>query len=209
VDGAALVTAVLDQGGFDVSRTTALSWLQDRYLRAVRKAEWTKAEVSLGSTVADQAEYPLPESALVVKDVLVDGRPYTRVGPDRLAQLKFQAYSRDWVFAPDWTSSAVEQIELYPVPVEDGLDITAVVVQEPTALDDTDASVPVIPTEFHNTVLVDGAIATGLARIDERLNEADRYEQGWEAAVNEMKRLKTSRVGSGPVRFQVQGYHFG
>ena len=206
--GAAVITAILDEGGFDVSRTVALSWAQDRLTRANRRAEWNKKTVSLGNTVADQAEYTIPSDVLVLKDVDVGTARYTRVGPDRLAALKHAEYSADYVYSPDWTTGAVEQIELYPVPSESGTAITGQAVVEPAALADTGAEITQLPAEFHQRVLVNGAIATGLARLDERIAEADRYEAEWASAVEEMRRLKISRIGSGPVRFKVQGKHF-
>jgi hypothetical protein len=203
-----MITAVLDQGGFDVSRTVALSWCQDRLNRANRRAEWTKSTVSLGNTVADQAEYAIPSTVLVLRDVYVGSRKYVRVGADRLGALKHAGSSVDFVYAPDWTSAGVEQIELYPVPTVSGTAITGQAVTAAATLVDTTAEITAIPVEFHEEILVDGGIATGIARLDEGVVEADRFEARWETAVERLRRLKTSRIGSGPVRFQVAGHHF-
>lgn len=205
--GAAVITAILDQGGFDVSRTTALSWAQNRLDRANRRAEWKKKTVSLGNTVADQAEYSIPSEVLVLKDVYIGTRPYVRVGPDRLAALKHAEYSADYVYAPDWTTGAVEQIEFYPVPSTSGDAITGVAVVSADTLADSATEITAIPVEFHEEVLVDGSIATGLARLDERVGEADRFEARWEDAVERLRRLKVSRIGSGPSQFKVVGWH--
>ena len=204
---AELLSAVRDQGGFDVTETVATGWINDRHAALVARAKYLQKEVSLGTTVSGQGEYSLPDVANIVdlEGVLVGSAPYERVGQRYLWERKFRGGTGN-VFAPDFTTSGTLQIELYPAPDEDGTAITALAAVQPSALAASE-DVPVVPPDFHK-VIVDGAMAIGLERIDERLDEADRYHQLFEAGVMELIRRRNSRIGSGPVQIQVAGKHF-
>jgi hypothetical protein len=207
VNLAELLSAVRDQGGFDVTEAVATGWINDRQAALVARAKYLQKEVSLGTTVSGQGEYSLPDVANIVdlEGVLVGSEPYERVGTRSLWERKFRGGTGN-VFAPDFTSAGALQIELYPAPNEDGTAISGLAAVMPDALLAAE-DVPVVPPDFHK-VIVDGAMAIGLERIDERLDEADRYHQLFETGVQELIRRRNSRIGSGPVQIQVAGKHF-
>ena len=72
-----LIAAVRDQGGFDktslaTSETVILSWLNARYRELVAESGFVKGVRDLGPTVADQAEYALPDSVVRVVRLKTD-----------------------------------------------------------------------------------------------------------------------------------------
>lgn len=208
-----LVAAVADQGGFD-SRATGSStsdiggWINEAYRKMAVRARWRKAQVELAVTVADQAEYALSDDVLdIIEGITVDGAPYASTGQETLWRLKNGDASVDsGVWAGDYTDTGAQQIELYPAPDEDGLSIQALALLAPSVLE-ADGDTPIVPVDFHDAI-VDGAIATGLRRIDERLAEADSFEARFREEIETLRRRGNMKLSSGPVRAQVVGYHF-
>ncbi len=111
------------------------------------------------------------------------------------------------MFGPAWTSAGVAQIELYPVPEESGLTIIALAASLPPDLTDTDTTTPIIPVDFHRA-LVEGAVADGLRLIDERIQEAQAFEDRFDAAIEQLRRRKNSRVGQHGQHVLVHGRHW-
>jgi hypothetical protein len=99
-------------------------------------------------------------------------------------------------------------VELFPTPSVSGYTIVALASTSAVPMS-AGTDVPSVPEDFHQA-LVDGAIATGLRRIYERHDDADRYERSFsspdgQGAVQLLKRRANSRVGSGPVRARIVG----
>lgn len=196
-------------GGFDLADAKADEILNDRYRVLVARARWRLATIDLGATVTGQVAYALPDEVVDLEQLSVGSIPYTRVGYRTLAEVRAGLrgvirLSGEGLFAPAFGSDGTDQIELYPAPSEDGAEITGLAALEPATLV-ADGDTPAIPVDLHDRI-VDGAVAVGLALMDERLPEADRFEGRFEDGVTQLARRKNSRVGGGVVRIQVKGY---
>lgn len=209
--GAELITAVLDEGGFDTTRAKALAWLNQRYGEMVAGAKWRKAEVQLFTTVANQGAYSVGDDVVDIDSILVSDptastgyAPYKRFGARDIFDIKAgtsKLSGPGGIFAPQYTPAGVHQVQLYPVPTTSGLIVTGLVALLPADLTDG-ATAPIIPADFH-AALRDGAISTGLGLLDERLDLAAAKEQNFQAAKQDLRRRANSRIGSGPHRIQV------
>lgn len=198
-----------------VSATTAQidSALNQRYKVANARSKWRMAEVSLGTTVVDQAEYTLAATVKEIEsgEILVGSSEFTSVGTADLWGLKSGRLGLNGdggVFAVDYNAAGDPwQIELYPAPDTAGLAIKGLVPMLPAALTNGTDS-PIFPDDLHEPILVDGAIADLLSRFDERLDMAQWWEDRSNAAVEELRRRANRRGGGGPTQIQVAGYHF-
>lgn len=210
---AELVAAVMDQGGFDETATGSTEdevkeWINSAYRRMVVRSKWRKAQVELGETVADQAEYALPAGVEDIEEgILVGGEPWHPVGQKALWHLKYgNASASGGVWAADYSEDGSVQIELYPAPETSGVVISALGVLAPPVLEDSDDT-PIVPSDFHDAI-IDGAVATGLRRIDERIGEADSFDMRFVGEIENLRRRGNARLSTGPAVMQVQGYQF-
>jgi hypothetical protein len=210
---AELYAAVRDQGGFDSTSTGSsqadiAGWINQAYTRLVVRSKWRKAQVVIATTVADQAEYTLPATVEDIEEgILVGTEPWSAVGQETLWRLKNGNATADGgVWAGDYDDAGNPQIELYPAPDEAGVEVSALAVLKPVPLA-VDADTPIVPEDFHDAI-VDGAISTGLRRINERIGEADSFEARFREEVEGLRRRGNSRLSTGPVQVQVGGYHF-
>lgn len=215
MNGAEIITAVLDDGGFDVSRAKALEWLNQRQRRMIAETRWRLAEQQIATTVAKQAAYDIPadlvdmDSLWIVAAADAKQTWYERTGERTMRKLNAKQVS--WggqpAFAPFFKADGTAQIQLYPAPALTGDSIMALTAAEP--LDITDDTVaahgPVIPVDLHQ-YLRDGAIATGYALIEERGDTASYFEQQFTTGVELLHRRKNSRIGSGPSQMKVAGW---
>lgn len=208
------VTAVRSEAGFDITEARAKEVITQRVREAVARAKWAMQEVSVSSTVADQRLYTLPSDVVDAERVWVVGADggiteYDRKSPRDLMGLRSGRLRRTGTggfFAPNFDSAGVAQIELYPAPENTGDTIYAYAAVQASDIADWAVEVTVIPVQFHERILVDGPVASLLARIDERVAEADRFEGRFEDAVVKLERHKNSRIGSGPQQAAVVGY---
>jgi hypothetical protein len=83
------------------------------------------------------------------------------------------------------------------------VEITALAAMVPAEM--TSGMSPVIPEDMHGDLL-DGAIALGLLRMDERADSAATFEARFERMVEKLRRRKNSRVGSRVSRMKLYGY---
>ena len=205
-----IVAAVKQQGGFDVSSGMVEGWVNEVHRQAVAESHWQMSLLSLGTTVVGQATYDVPATVADIVGIYIDSGDgpahYGRVGTLDVWELRG---GRRWltgsggVFAPAFSSAGQAQIELYPAPTTAGDTIQALTAGIPA--DMATGGSPVIPADMHGD-LVDGAIALGLLRVDERPEQALVFEQRFRAMVGKLRRRKNSRVGSAPSRLQVAGY---
>lgn len=205
---------VRTQGGFDtstsnISPTDVQGWIQERYKQMVGRSKWRKAEEVLGTTAAGDFLYPLASNVVDVEGLNVDGDVYDPVGSDQLWRLRQgrMGVERgvDGYFGLGYLADGTVQVSLFPTPTTDGGVITGLVALYPDPL--AAGQSPIVPDEYHEA-LVWGAIATGLAEIEERLDSAGYFEQQFASAVEDLKRRANSRVNTGPTQILVKGYHF-
>lgn len=200
---------------FDVSLSTAQSWAQESYRRAVTDAKWFTETASLGTTVAGQAEYDLPVTLVQLDSLFVGGVEYGRVGEFDLTDLNsenaFLSVARG-VYAQTSSSSGTDQIRLFPTPdiASAGQAITGKGEFVPADLvtGAGPGSSPVFTSDLHPVVL-DGAIALGYLRTDERPDLAGVHEARYQDGIRKLRARKISRVrGRGPFRALIAGRDF-
>lgn len=209
-----LITAVLSEGGFDVTRSQGLSWLNECLKTAVAESGWRRAQQSLGAIVAGQQVYPLDNvNVVTVEELQVGSSPYERAGEKTLWELQA---GRRWVvgpggiFVPSQDASGTVSIALWPIPTTNqaGQTITALVTLEPVALTDDHLNAPTIPVDMHRK-LISGAIATGLARIDGDLQAAKAWQDEFDAMVQALSKRSNARIGgSRPTQIGIAGIHW-
>lgn len=209
-----LITAVLAEGGFDVTRAQALTWLNERLKQAVAESGWRRAQQQLGPIIAGQQTYAFDNvNVVTVEELEVGSSPYERAGERDLWDLQA---GRRWVvgpggvFVPSQDASGTVSIALWPIPTtqQAGQAITALVTLEPVVLTDDPSVAPTIPLEFHEA-LISGAIATGLARIDGDLQGAQAWQQQFDDMVQKLIKRGNARIGgSRPVQIKIAGIHW-
>lgn len=94
-------------------------------------------------------------------------------------------------------SSGLVTIEVNPASDQDTL--YARIVYD--VVDDR-TGIPPFPTDF-DQALVDGAVAMGLARMDERMDSASYFDSRFATAIGRLRRRRHGRVGRGPVPIRV------
>jgi hypothetical protein len=213
LNGQELVTIVLDQGGFDVSRAVVLGWINEKYDVMVGHSKWRKARVDFGTTTNGDGRYAVPDGVVSIETGLrvdyADGSLiHDQVSVTELwgiengtLQVQGGAYTDHYDDQGKWS------VDLWPVPEEDGAGIFAVGAILPVPLADSPSSVPITPPKTW-PALVEGSIALGKARLDERYDAADRDEARFTAVVDQMAGDLLARDNSGAQQIRVAGYHF-
>lgn len=209
--GQEIVDAVIEEGGFDTSstgidRATVSGWVSERYKDLVVRAKWRMAITTIATTVSGEANYPLDDAIVEVDEIKVGGVRYSAVGVEEMWDIDSALLELKpgfgGVFAPTYDDQGNTSIRLNPQPVTAGTVIAGLVVLQPAPFQDASSFTPAIPADLHRK-LVDGAIAEGLAKVDERLNEAGFYEGRWEQTVDALSRRKRSRVSQPVTRLRV------
>ncbi len=189
---------------FDTDAATAASWVQERYDELIDESGWSRnPTLSLGPTVSGTSVYALPATVDRVNTILVGGAEYQPVGEqivEDLASGSSYLTTLPRGVGGVFTSSGDSAIRLYPVPSTSGSAITARVSLEGT--DIADGTEPAIPRGLH-TYLLEGAMALGFQRVDERGDLAAEHEQKFQQGVDKLRRRTKSRVGHGPWRIRV------
>ncbi len=203
-----LVTAVIEDGNFDVSEDRALAWLDARHALMVVRARSLRVSEEIGPTVVDQQTYDLPSDVVQIFSVTVDGVPQGNLANEDLpnANRGFLLLSGDGqAIAPSEDSDGDGMVALVPVPSTAGLSVVLRAARRPPALVIGDESTLRIPTEFCDA-LIAGAIATGLLRSEQRPDLAANFEQIFGGGAEEF-RVQTARKyrGAGPAQIRVQG----
>lgn len=203
---------MLDQvrraGGMDVDVGLAGIWINERYKRLAIRSDWTRQFLPLGATVANQSAYTLPSAVAEIHELKVGTTPYTRMGVQSLWDLQGSITSIEGtggVYAPSYTATGIEGIEIYPTPAEVAT-ITADVTAVPADLGGP-RDCPIVPPDFHQSIC-EGAMADAFAYIDENIATADRYEARYETAIQDLAKRRNRKVGGGPSFIQIEGVHF-
>jgi hypothetical protein len=169
-----------------VTPDQAYAWLLDKARVMNAESDWLLAEETVtapGGTIRQA----LPADAVKVEAVLVNGCPCSL---RTRSQLDREQRSQRRIYGP--TSDG--GIAILPAPLV-GDAITIRYLQD---VPDNRAGSPPFPSDFHSA-LADGAIATGLARSDERFDSAGYFDARFSDAVQRLKLRRHSRVGRGGV----------
>lgn len=207
------IAAVKSEGGFDSASTatptaTIRGWIWESVQTALAKSKYRRAALELGPAVSGTADYALPDHVLDVNALRVGaGLPYMEIpGIETLWALE-AGRSTIWPggflasFGDDADADAdldtLAQVKLWPTPGadQDGLPIVAdCAVSIPTESTD-DAYVIPLPLDVVRAIAVDGAIAIGRERVDERPDLAAGFAAKAESATGELVKRAQSRVG--------------
>jgi hypothetical protein len=203
LDGRAIVDRALSQ--FDVTQAEAESFLNERQGRMVSEAEYLLEVKSIGTTVSGTSAYTLDADLVDLRAIQVGSGRYDLTSLRNIWELQAgrQGLSGSGsVFAPTYDSSGNRQIVLFPTPTTTGDVITGIEALHPS--DWTYASNPalVIP-KWLRPHLLDGVIADCYEQKDERWDMAQAHEQRFEDGIDKLRRLKNTRVGSGPAKIQL------
>lgn len=229
-----LLSQVKDEGTFDVTDAVALNWLSRRHqtmcvrsrcYRQMRNGVVPAGGLPDGLLVLESwqgADIPHQGSIVEFMGLSVDGVPWGRVDFDTF-QKAVAGYAQlvggggIWTHVlgqdepggdPDYAGDA---IRMYPVP--DGeFTLSMYQAMRPADWDVTSSFGPStisqirVPQEFEDD-LVAGAIATGLARVEQRPDLAAPFERQFDARCEELRRLTIRKYrGSGPSTIRVVGY---
>lgn len=202
-----LVTAVIEEGSFDVSEPTVLRWLSRRQRDMLVRARAYRKRGFFANTEPGRAEYPLPLDAAEVLELQVGGEIWPR---GRHSDLANGALGRIWLSGPgglaipDEVEGGVSSISLYPTP-EGAVPLSAYWVAVPPDLEIGVELSLKVPPEYTDALIL-GAVATGLLRTEGRPDAASPLEEIFQKAVGELRR-RTNRAlrGSGVAQVRVLG----
>jgi hypothetical protein len=183
------------QAQIDVDAAQAYAWLLDRARVMNAEAAWLLTEAPMIG-VTGQIEYPLPDDLVRTEAVAVEGYPYARSTLSQLDVAKASRSSRR-IYADGVDATGSSLISVFPAP-SGGADITLRYLRD--VPDDITGSPP-FPDDLHEP-LVDGAIAVGLARMDERFDSAGYFDARFVDAIARLRRRRNSHIGRGgtPIR---------
>lgn len=205
-----LVTDVLTEGSFDATSDQALRWLNRRHRSMVARSRCYRKTVNIGPTVANQRDYALGSDVVEIFEVTVNGMPAGRARHVDLAlgALSYVILSGDGrVLAPEEDATGGAEIGFYPTPDTAGQTINVRAAFMPADLSTSDDTTLKVPADFYDP-LVSGALATALSRApgDFRPDLADRHEQAFTAACEELRRRVNRRYrATGPSQIRVVG----
>ena len=208
-----LVTGVLEEGGFDVPSARAGGWLNEMHRQAVADSEWLQQQISLGTTVVGQSDYDIPDDVAELQGVYIaddQGNPghWDRVSTTDMWEIKAgrrRLTGSGGVLCAKFGTAGQKRVELYPAPLTAGSDIVGLAAMVPATMASGDS--PIIPTDMHGD-LMDGAIALGLLRMDERGDAAQVFDAKFQRMVAKLRKRRVKRVGSRSSRIQLRGHDF-
>jgi len=206
-----LQDAIVNEASFDVTPTQALAWINRRWRSMVGRARAYRKTLTVGTTTANVAFYPLT-GVLEVYEVTVAGIPYSR---GRRGDPYFNTQGElAWtgmgegrgLFVPDANASATRGVTLVPTPADTGSAISAFAALEPPDLtaDSTGDTLlaAVIDGEFVEA-LIAGAMAIGYRR-EGNLGLARDNDQMFDSGSDEFMRITRRRYrGPGPTQIRV------
>lgn len=193
-----MIDAVFTEHGFDVPEPTVKAWINERYATAVVSARWRLAERTLGTTTNAQNDYPLTDPILNdVETLWIGANRFIPASYEEMRALIYGSATVDdaagaFTLAFDTDGNQIARVA--PAPTSTGDAITALVSLEPEDLVGDDDE-PIIPTDLHKPICVDGPIAIGLERDAERLQEASYFSASYTSGLQQLERRRHRRFG--------------
>jgi hypothetical protein len=184
-----------------VTPETAKAWLLDRARVMNAEAQWNQTAIGIEAT--GERYIPMPPNYVTSDAVLVGGVPYERSSQHKLDQIFDQSGywpGRIGVYSEGVSpETTMPTMQLYPVPGPP----TMIEIRYVFDLSDTDLTTP-FPSDIDSCV-VDGAIAMGLARMDERFDSAQYFETRFTDGIARLRRRRHGKMGSGYHQIRVVG----
>jgi hypothetical protein len=185
-----LVAAVRAQ--IDVSDDLAYQWCLERARVLNAESGWLTTEEVSTSTGGE--EVTLAADLVSTEAVSVDGVPYRRSTPSQLDIARACAATRR-IYAEAFAPRA---LAIWP-PVTAGAEVR---VRYLADVADDRTLPPPFPSDLQS-VIADGAIAVGLARMDERFDSAGYFDAKFADGIQRLKRRRHSHIGRGGTRIRV------
>lgn len=188
-----LIAAVRAQ--IDVSDDQAYQWCLDRARVMNAEAGWLLDEAAFTATEG-QTQWSPPVDWMSLEAVVVNGYPFRR---STLSQMDIarSGSSMRRLYSEGVDDTGVRFVEFNP-PLTAG---NEAVVRFLSDVSDDRAGSPPFPSDLQS-VIVDGAIAVGLARMDERFDSAGYFDAKFADGIQRLKRRRHTHVGRGgtPIR---------
>ena len=176
----------------DVDDLTALGWLVDCAPIMNAEAGWN---LNVSTYTGDGNENAFTTYPCVrIEAVLVDNQPYRRRTLSQMDAAVAGGSSRQ-IYTE--LAGAFPAVLVNPTPRSGGA-IEVRWIEDVAYPDDPTTQTPGFPSDLVSC-LADGAIATGLARMDERFDSAGYFQARFTDATTRLKHRRNSRVGRGPV----------
>lgn len=192
-----------EAAGFNLSDTQAASLLNEGVKRFASRSEWIRAELDLGTTVAEQEAYELPANVVKLKGLQVGEVAYVATDLLTLWQYKQQGLPRrvDGAYAERYSDDGkIRSFSIYPLPEEDGLALGGLAVLTPEDLEKADP-MP-FPPEFRRGPL-DWSKGIAYEDIDENPESGTYFIERAENLAEQLRIHANSRTGSGPYQIPV------
>lgn len=187
---AALRTAVDRRTGVSYDPAATTEVLNEALQRVSTEHHWPWLQTAWRpALIAGQAAYTPPYGTTSVRSVAINGHEINRA---HIATIDGDVSWSGWAFEG-------EQLVISPTP--GGGETVVVRISQTEGPLSLDGDTPLLPEEWHQTVLVNLAAAIVLERLDE-FQRADRRMKDYEAALRRM--LRTGRRARGPVAARVR-----
>lgn len=197
---------LLDIIGADLENDEANRLLNDGNKELCVRAEWTRATLALGNTVANQRDYELPANVSRVLKFRVNGQLWNPTDEEEADDLLagdlvlVNEPGRWWLSG---TASGTDQFSLYPTPTTGGLAMTALCVIFPETITDDEATFT--PPEDYHQAPIYYAAARSIGGSEDDLDMRAYYLDQFDGFVGRLRRLRKSRRGNGPVSMRIRG----
>lgn len=197
--------------GFDFSDAQGLKLARESVDRLAAASEWVRAEIDLGPTVANQADYDVPANVVRAKNVYIGTTPFTEVSYDELKGLEAgrlqpaEGGMNGGVFCERFSEDGTtKSITLFPAPEEGGQELVALASIEPGDNLELVSNLP-FPGDKFRTV-VNYAVGIAYATFDENMQAAATYLDKADGEAEGLRRRANSRMGRGPYKARVAGH---
>jgi hypothetical protein len=182
----------------DASDDVIFGWLMDRSRVLNAEAAWL-LKTAVVTTDGTSRAYPLPADAIWIEAVTLGATPYQRSTMHALdGWYSTGVASPVGLYADGADELGTPLLQIYP-DVAGDLTVRYVGdVPEQRTLPSP------FPADF-DEALVEGAIAIGLARMDERFDSAGYFDERFVNALGRLKRRRNGHVGRGATKIRVFG----
>ena len=188
--------------GLDLEPTEALRLLNEAHTDMCVRAQWTRARVELGPTVADQYEYTLPETVAEVLAVYLDGLPLGQGDEEQVAVIGTDTYLRArgiWYLADN--AAGAQVVGIHPMPETGGSTLTARCVVYPTEFA-ADGAFRVPPDYRRALINYVRYVSLGSSEDDSSRSE---YAAEYESEVERLRRHRITRAGRAGAKMRIRG----
>lgn len=198
--------ARLERAGLDLAGTEARDALNEADRELCIRSEWTRANVAIGPTVADQVAYALPSTVARPLRLWLNGFAYDPSDEDTVrrieaGELRLRSRGLWWV---SHSAAGAESISVYPTPSEAGQEITLLAVVYPASQMTVETDTPNVPADFHR-YLLNYVRAISLGESEDAADLEELHLSKFDEGVARLRQRRISRAGRGPTMVRISG----